>query len=612
MPLRLAQGEMLYSDVRHIYGPLSPYINAALYTLFGPSLTVLYVEGILSALITLGLVYWLSRQLMERLPATAATLSVMWLCAFKQAGNYVLPYTYSALHGCALGLAALALIIKAVNGAQKHRGDKQHPDKTIDSERIIEGRDLSRPARESAWRALPVAPYYFLAAGAVAGIALLAKTEMGLAAIIAGMAAAALAGYNNLRRVVVLEAIFIAPAAALVAAVYGYIAAQVGWDTLSRDSFLFLQNIPPELVYFNKRMSGFDEPLQSLLQMMGALARVASLAIAIGVTSLLLTRRKAERLDPAVSPAKRALTDAGQTNYVQLWMLLALSALLFISIPVAGKIGWDKGPYLAMPILLAGLLLGTLIRYFKQNLRPGDLNKQTLVVIVIAVYALVSLARVLLRVRSGGAYSSYLLPASVILFTYGWVHLFADWFRDAKTRQLARNIALALIIIDVIATAGVLTYRYRSRNTHSVVTPKGTIVAVPDLGHAFDEAISYINAETAPNDPIAVMPEGTSLNFFTGRPNPLREEITTPGYLDEQAEERAIKQMKDSNTRLVLVTNRATPEFGPAVFGRDYCKRLMQWVEENFEQVAIFGPNHDPDLQIGVKTFFIRAYKRKA
>src|ERR1041385_1099723 len=72
-PLRLAHGEMLYSEVRHIYGPLSPYFNALLYKVFGPSLGVLYVDGIFTAIIILGLVYWLSRKLMGRVPATAAT-----------------------------------------------------------------------------------------------------------------------------------------------------------------------------------------------------------------------------------------------------------------------------------------------------------------------------------------------------------------------------------------------------------------------------------------------------------------------------------------------------------------------------------------------------------
>jgi hypothetical protein len=107
------------------------------------------------------------------------------------------------------------------------------------------------------------------------------------------------------------------------------------------------------------------------------------------------------------------------------------------------------------------------------------------------------------------------------------------------------------------------------------------------------------------------MPEGTSLNFFTGHPNPLREEITTPGFLNSEGEERAIRQLIDSNTQIVMVTNRPTSEFGEAIFGRDYCKKLMEWVEKNFEQVAIFGPDHSPNLEIGNKTFFIRAYKKR-
>ena len=97
-PMRLADGEMLYANVRHIYGPLSPWMHAELYRLFGPSLTILYVDGILSAALILLLVYWLARQIMTPAAAGGATLSVMWLCALRPAGNYILPYSYDSLH----------------------------------------------------------------------------------------------------------------------------------------------------------------------------------------------------------------------------------------------------------------------------------------------------------------------------------------------------------------------------------------------------------------------------------------------------------------------------------------------------------------------------------
>ncbi|MEK6409502.1 MAG: hypothetical protein AABN34_21465 [Acidobacteriota bacterium] len=592
-PLRLARDQMLYSDVRHIYGPLSPYFNALLYKIFGPSLAVLYADGIVSALLILALVYWLSRRLMGPVPSAAATLSVMWLCAFKQAGNYILPYSYSALHGCALGLASLALLV-----------------------RFVERRDASRSTSNQDVITAGVSPSSRLGnvslvlAGAAAGLAMLAKTEMGLAAVSAGVVAVALAGYPNVRRTISLGAKFVVPAAVLVLGVYGYILSRVGWQTLAEDSLLFFRHLPPELVYFNKRVSGFDQPLQSITQMIGAAVRVGSVAAIIATVSLLLTRRKRDVVPARLSLADLSVSDAGRASYGQIWLLLAASLLVFVLIPLAGVLNWEKGPYLAMPLLLVGLMGLEFNRYRKQS-NEGALNSQTIIVLVVTVYALASLARVILRVRSGGAYSSYLLPASVILFTYAWVHPFAAMFREDKTRRAARNIAVGLILADVVLTAGLLSYRYRDKNTYMLKTDRGTMLAVPDLGEAMNEAIGFIKRETGDAEPVAVMPEGTSLNFFTGRPNPLREEITTPGYLDREGEERAIRQLLESNTRLVLVTNRATSEFGPKVFGRDYCQTLMQWIEQNFDESAILGPDHDPNQQIGDKTFFIRAYRKR-
>ena len=579
-PLRLAGGEMLYSDVRHIYGPLSPYFHAALFRLFGPSLNLLYADGLVMALLIFVLVYWLARQLMSPAAAAAATLSVMWLCAFKPAGNYILPYSYGALHGSALGLVSLALLVRA----------------------------LRKASADSARQRLPVA---FMLAGVFAGLATLAKTEMGLAAMAAGMAAAALVAYPNLWRGVGLTACFVAPAAALVGGVYAFFAAHVGWYTLSAESWLFLRNLPPELIYFNKRISGFDQPGRSVLLLLGATVKLAALAAMIATISRLIVRSRRGPQAGRVAMQDIQITDAGRASPAPMWALLAASVAVLLFMPVAARIEWDKGPYLAMPLLLALFLVVLLVRFQKETARTAAVNYHTITLIVCTVYALASLARIILRVRSGGAYSSYLLPASVIMFTYGWVGPFAAIFKDRQARRLARNIALGLILADVAVTAALLAYRFRDRNTVTVATARGTIIAVPDYGQAWNEALGYIEQQTAPADAIAVMPEGTSLNFFSGRRNPLREEITTPGFLDAAGEERAIRQLRDADTKLILITNRLTSEFGAAVFGRDYCRRLMQWIEENYEPCAMFGPNKDAGLQIGDRTFFIRAYCRK-
>ena len=583
-PLRLIGGEVLYSDIRHIYGPLSPHLNALLYSIFGASLNALYGSGIASAVIILAACYWLSRNLMGPWPALATTLSVMWLCAFKQAGNYFLPYSYNALHGCALGMVMLAFAVKAI--------PNPGTDETVTT---ASSGAMKHSAR---WLAL---------AGTMAAFAFLAKTEIGIAALTTGFITGGILGYPSLKRALTLSVTFTLPAIVFVFVGYGFILAKVGWHTLSADSFLLFHNIPPELVYFNKRMSGLDRPGESLLSMVGALLRIGVLFFAVATISQMLARRKESRQTP--SPV--ALPNAGRATFAQLAILLAVTATVIAALSFAGIIQWDNGPYLAMPALLLILLLPQFRHYLKQVGESGASSREGIVVLVIGVYALVSLIRVILRVRSGGAYSSYLLPASVILFTYIFCFQFPRVVKDQRARLLARNIAISLILADAVITSFLLAYRYRVRNTYPIITERGSMMAVPDIGQAFAEATTFIRAETEATDYVAVLPEGTSLLFFTGRKNPLREEITTPGFLDATGEDWAIRRFQETNTKLIFIANRATSEFGPIRFGQDYNQRLMAWIKANYEEGDVFGQSHDPNLKIGDPVFFLRAYRKK-
>ncbi len=571
-PLRLASGETLYTDVRHIYGPLSPWLHAVLYRLFGPSLTVLFVDGIVSATIVLALVYWLGRQIMGPAATGAATLHVMSVCMFKPAGNYILPYSYNSLHGATLGLITLALLVTAVKRA-------------ADSE-------FSRGSSRG-----------FLAAGVVAGLAILAKTEMGFAAMTAGVAAAILAAYPDARRGAMFTLVFCASAAAITLAVYAIVAAGVGWPVLVSDSWLLFYNMPPEIAYFNKQISGVAHPVRSIERMLIATVKVGTLAAIIAVVSSAIgqsSRRRRLRGDLPHAQAETSDRVASRP-----WRMLAIVLGLLIVMSITLGLDRDKGPYLAMPFLLVGFLATLIVKLRRET---AVTSAQTRVLIVLAVFALASLARMILHVRSGGAYASYVLPVSVVLFTYLWVGPFAGRLRDEYAAGVARTIAVTLIALSAIINGGVLAYRYRSRNTAPIASARGTIIAEPDIAQAFNEALAYIDRHTGPDDAVAVMPEGTAIDFLSGRKNPLREEIITPGYLDAEGEARAIRQLQDARTALILIPNRPTTEFGPKVFGRDYYRRLMQWIDTNYTTCAIFGPAKDPGLEIGDRRYFIRAY----
>ena len=317
-----------------------------------------------------------------------------------------------------------------------------------------------------------------------------------------------------------------------------------------------------------------------------AAAKLGIIACFIAALSTLIVSIRSARRDRGSTPSR--------------WLAGALVGLALLYMTTG--LDADKGPFLAVPPVLLVLLVASAWR-LKQQWQP-----RTAAIVVMSAYALASLGRIVLHVRSGGAYASYLLPASIVLFTYVWVGPFVEWLKDPPVARVARQVALTLIMVAGLANAAVLSSRYQRRATIVVETPRGAMTVPADMGLAINEALTFIERRTRPGDPIAVLPEGTAITFLSGRRNPLREEILTPGYLDADGEARAIRQLDASHTALILIPNRPTREFGPDVFGRDYNQRLMQWIEQRYAVCGIFGPVKDAGLAIGDKPFFLRAY----
>jgi hypothetical protein len=269
---------------------------------------------------------------------------------------------------------------------------------------------------------------------------------------------------------------------------------------------------------------------------------------------------------------------------------------------------WDKGPFLAVPFLLAATLLFSRRRAKRRGQLIGSISGHTAQLMIVSAFALAILARTLLRVRSGGAYSSYLLPASIVVFVYAWTCLLPLFLPDGAARHAARRLTLLLVFGWMAATAAITVSRYHKHFTYRLSTPRGTMLVRPDLGVALEQAMAFITQHSRPGDAVAVLPEGTALDFFTGRRNPLNEEITTPGLLDEP---RAIRRLAETQAPLVLITNRLTEEFGAPAIGRDYYQDFMRAVDKDYKMCGLFGESVTPGMTVGDRRFFIRAYCRR-
>lgn len=114
LPWRLANGAVLYRDAEDSYGPLSQYLDAALFRVFGPGLHVLVAADLLVFLAILASVYVLIRRAWGYPAALAAAAVFVAVFGFSQFSignyNYATPYSHEATHGL---LACLALLFVA-------------------------------------------------------------------------------------------------------------------------------------------------------------------------------------------------------------------------------------------------------------------------------------------------------------------------------------------------------------------------------------------------------------------------------------------------------------------------------------------------------------------
>ena len=119
VPWQITRGRVLYRDIASLFGPLSPYINAFWFRLFGVSLTTLVVCNLVIFAGVLAGVYRFVRLCADRMTAAAASLSTLLLFGFAhlvEIGNYnfAAPYSHEATHGLALSLVLLLCLARGV------------------------------------------------------------------------------------------------------------------------------------------------------------------------------------------------------------------------------------------------------------------------------------------------------------------------------------------------------------------------------------------------------------------------------------------------------------------------------------------------------------------
>jgi hypothetical protein len=265
---RLGHGDVLYRDIRLVYGPLSPYVLAATGLPFGfSSLWYLLVNWV-AAIAAGWLLLECARRYLSLLEGIALVTLMLGFSIFVPgAGRLVLPYYAGSVHALALSLGALLFV--------------QAP--------------LERLSGRAFW------------AGVLGGLAFCCKPELGLAAL-SGLLVAAAARIPKLAAWI-----------GRVLAGFGLVAVAAFLFAISCDSLASLRENshlwpldptpPPEVSHLMRIVAGLSDP-QWPLVVRSAVFRLLYQAGLIGVLAMLLARER---------PSRRWVPLAGLFGALAVW-----------------------------------------------------------------------------------------------------------------------------------------------------------------------------------------------------------------------------------------------------------------------------------------------------
>ena len=556
IPARLLSGERLYVDIMYYYGPFAPYLNALLYLIFGANLKTLYASGILCAALVLVMIHWIGRRLLSPWAAALSTSLVLATCAIEvNLGNYVQPYSYAALYAWTFGIGALVCALQYLRAN---------------------------------------ADVAMLAGGLLAAGVTVSKPEMTLLALgpagVAWVIQSFCAGRWHWRPLLLL----IVPPLAIGGLVYGVILWLVPWKLLVTDTYrAFTQ---PQMIFFGQFLNGvliWPQTGWALLAGIGVLACIVGASALFGLGA-----------DPAVSMFRGSRARI-------IWLVTIVGATAWWVGGSRTFIWLDIQPLRSALLVLAWIVSTTVWHGYREKSRGAALSIQDQSLLVIAVFSGLAIVRVILNVSFATAYTPFTIPTLLIIYTSLLVDRWPRFLLATHTsRTGARDFAMAVGFVVLVAVVYAQLRTARTDKVFEISAPRGTLLTNRTFGRPIADAIRFVHERTAPGEYVGSLPQGSIVNFFAERANPLREEIIVPGYLTPDREADAIQRMSALRVRVILVGNVLTPEYRDSAFGVDYNRPLMHWVETNYHPIATFSDQGGAELRFGAPAFFIRAYER--
>ncbi|MBI9076556.1 MAG: hypothetical protein JEZ02_14210 [Desulfatibacillum sp.] len=538
VPWQLAAGKVLYRDIAHFNGPLSPYFNALWFRIFGPGFGILAAVNCGVIIAITALLFNVLSYLADRLSATLASLVFICLFAFGiflPLGNYtyVAPYSHEMTHGILLCFALVAALCRFFQTRQ--------------------------------------GVYIFLMA-LCAGLLFLTKMEMCMAALFTSLAGLILAIWpmkteiRNAGRLVGLYVlgVLIPPVSAFLLLSLAMPADQALCGILS-PIMGFTHNEVMTMPFY-KNLMGLDAPMKNLAIM----ARMT-----LGYLFIFL---------PMIAGAM-LLGRSSRIGRIIGLLLAVTPPVLFCALH--SKIIWDQ---IARPygLLLFCCLVWLLERAWKQKHHTLEAMGVCAGRIALTILALSLLPKMGLCQRITMYGFGLGMPGTMVL-----IALLTSWL--PRSIKMARGSGLSFLLgamSIILVTAGTYLYAegfYLKPKVHVLGT--GSDVIYWDVrAVSYGQVLEILEKKVPPGKTMAVLPACAIFNYLGRIPNSTPYITVLPPEMIIFGENNIVSSYKEAPPDFILFVHHDNIEYGFRYFGRDYGKELFAWIMGNYEEVAGLGP----------------------
>ena len=541
IPWALCQGKILYKDINmFFYGPLSYYVNALLFTIFGTHINTIIGFNLVLIVIIGCLIYKLTKNASNSVCAFFSVLCFIVLFAFPRYfpilnDNFVTPYSHAATHGMALSFLTFYLVFKYLT------------------------------TRRTA---------YACVSWLLAGFILLTKVELFLG-LFASMVVtwifilraerpnikglfARLAIYSLLLIFpLILTGVYISQSSTFVKAI-----------THILNPYLLIFHRGHSFSHLLTNIMGMDQPLANASRMLlwlGIYVLVCLIIIATNHVLYRLTRRAMSLILPSA--------------------LAGLTTVPIVNATMRGNLPYFDY-FLPLPIIVVAHVVYCFVRLRKSKQLSSAWHKDILS-LSLSFFALVLLSRLFFNARIVHYGFFLALPGFLILLC-----LFFDTL-PALMKRISGSAAIGMVPIVILTTCVLWSYFDRSLGVYQMAnypirSNTEVIKTFASTGRLIQDTINEIEAVMGQDKTLTPFPEGLMFNYLTRRESASTYTAFLPTFFAVFGDS-ILESLQQRPPDFLLLVERSTLEYGYGYFGRDYATEVLDWIRQNYVEISQIG-----------------------